>query len=319
MWHHTAGAIYRSVCHGCGYCWELCHSMRWVKHPYFYSQVVFWSCCNAANKPHSCTALSFKLSSTPRVLREDHTHEYHLTLFFLPPCRTPAQTTGSTWTSACGTSSVISPPSASSRWWSSPRECLVSPVWPSQTRSLCSKQPAWTSWYVYATFVSRQSFDCTHTPFYYTQKQRLHCHRFIVTWQTFKSSSSLFFFHPDSEDLHSLHSRPGHHDLFWWVDPDSYSDPQRRIWANDGPGFYICRPTTAAWDGRHRERPPQRHLSRLWRYYVEILKLKCHFHYCIYKRANYSSNALIELWKMESATVKRCGCLNRPPRPGGAV
>lgn len=70
-------------------------------------------------------------------------------LTFLLPFRTPAQTTGSTWTSAYGTSSASSPPSASSRWWSSPSKCLVSPGWPSPTRSPCSKQPAWTSWYVW--------------------------------------------------------------------------------------------------------------------------------------------------------------------------
>lgn len=80
----------------------------------------------------------------------ENVHLWKSALFFLfcPPSRTPAQTTGSSWTSACGTSSASSPPSALSRWWSSPSECLVSPAWPSLTRSLCWKPPAWTSWYV---------------------------------------------------------------------------------------------------------------------------------------------------------------------------
>lgn len=88
--------------------------------------------------------------------------------------------------------------------------------------------------------------------------------------QIFLSSTLLFltllFFHPDPEDLHSLHTRQGHHDLLRRVDPDPHPDPQRRIRAPDRSGFHICGPAAATADGRHRERAPQRHLSRLWRY-----------------------------------------------------
>lgn len=41
--------------------------------------------------------------------------------------RTPAQTTASSWIWVSGTSSVSSPPNASSRLWNSPSGCQVSP------------------------------------------------------------------------------------------------------------------------------------------------------------------------------------------------
>lgn len=198
------------MCHGCGYCWELRHHIVVGEAPLLLqSGCVFEAAVMLQTNPqllYNPVSVTFNSSC---YLSEDHTWVSPPdSSFFLPPCRTPAQTTGSTWTSACGTSSVISPPSASSRWWSLPRECLVLLVWPSQTRSLCSKPPAWTSWYVSAT--SQKSLMkaerslwavkvlTAHTQFYltdgeefhqYTQKQRLRCHRCIVTWQTFKSSS----------------------------------------------------------------------------------------------------------------------------------
>lgn len=78
---------------------------------------------------------------------------------------------------------------------------------------------------------------------------------------------TLLFFYPDPENLHSIHSWPGHYDLFWWADPDPYSDPQRWIWTTDRSGFYFCWAAAAAGNGRNRERPPQRDLPRVWRYW----------------------------------------------------
>lgn len=72
---------------------------------------------------------------------------------------------------------------------------------------------------------------------------------------------------PDPEDLHSLHPRPGHHDLLWRADPDPHSDPQCWIRTADRSGVHFCRAAAATGDGRHRERAPQRHLPRLWRYW----------------------------------------------------
>lgn len=60
--------------------------------------------------------------------------------------RTTARSSGSRWTSTCGTSSANCPPSASSRRWSSPSSSPASPRSPSPTRSPSSKPPASTSW-----------------------------------------------------------------------------------------------------------------------------------------------------------------------------
>lgn len=70
----------------------------------------------------------------------------------------------------------------------------------------------------------------------------------------------------DPQDLHSLHSGPGHHDVLRRPDSDPHSDPQRRLRAAHRPGLHVCRSAASSGDGRDGERAAQRHLPRLRRY-----------------------------------------------------
>lgn len=70
----------------------------------------------------------------------------------------------------------------------------------------------------------------------------------------------------DSEDLHPLHPRPGHHDLLRRSDSESHPDAQRRVWAPNGPGVLLRQPAAPTGDGRCGDRITQRHLPALRRY-----------------------------------------------------
>lgn len=82
-------------------------------------------------------------------------------------------------------------------------------------------------------------------------------------------------FQTDASDLHTLHSRTGHNDLLWWPDSEPDSNAQRWFWTADRLGVCLCRPAFTSGDGRHRNRPPQRHLPHLWRYCSLICNRHC--------------------------------------------
>lgn len=116
--------------------------------------IIKWSSCLMTNYDKQPLDKHNKLPGHPwdflwnMDLQSDQWTSDMMLSILSPPSRTPAQTTGSSWTLGCGTSSASLPPSASSKWWSLPSGCPVSPAWPSRTRSPCSKPPAWTSWCV---------------------------------------------------------------------------------------------------------------------------------------------------------------------------
>lgn len=70
----------------------------------------------------------------------------------------------------------------------------------------------------------------------------------------------------DVEDLHTLHTRAGHHDLLRRPDSEPDADAQRWFRTAHRPRVRLRRPALTARDGRHRNGAPQCHLSDLWRY-----------------------------------------------------
>lgn len=57
----------------------------------------------------------------------------------------------------------------------------------------------------------------------------------------------------DSKNLHSLHSRPGHHDLLWWFDSEPHSNAQCWVRTPYRPGVLLCQPVASAGNGRCRD------------------------------------------------------------------
>lgn len=82
----------------------------------------------------------------------------------------------------------------------------------------------------------------------------------------------------DAENLHTLHPRTRHYDLLRWSDPEPDADAQCRLRTAHGSGVCVCWSTSAPGDGRHRNGPPQRHLSHLWRYCAANAPLICARH-----------------------------------------
>lgn len=145
-------------------------------------------------------------------------------------CRATAQSIGSLWTSVFGTSLVNCPPNASLRQLSLPSSYLASPRWASLTRSPCSKPPASTSLWVLSSLSAAKSRE---------------------SWER------LSFWSPtlsaDFKNLHSLHSRPGHHDLLWWFDSEPHSNAQCWVRTPYRPGVLLCQPVASAGNGRCRD------------------------------------------------------------------
>lgn len=147
------------------------------------------------------------------------------------PCRATVPSIVSHWTSVFGTSSVNCPPNASSRRLSLPSSSLASPHWPSQTRSPCSKPPAWTSLWV---FILPQHRQKTHE-----------------SWERLSVWSLTVLV--DSKNLHSLHTRPGHHDLLWWFDSEPHTNAQCWVRTPYRPGVLLCQPVASTGNGRRRD------------------------------------------------------------------
>lgn len=77
----------------------------------------------------------------------------------------------------------------------------------------------------------------------------------------------------DAEDMHTLHSRAGHHDLLRRSDLEQDPNAQRRLRSPHRPGVCFCWSIAAAGDGRHRNGPPQCNLPHLRRSVVFFLSL----------------------------------------------
>lgn len=92
----------------------------------------------------------------------------------------------------------------------------------------------------------------------------------ISAWRIKRCNTSdvLFFLllFTDAEDLHTLHTRAGHHDLLRRPDSEPDADAQRWLRTAHRPRVRLCGPALTSGDGRHRNRAPQCHLPDLWRY-----------------------------------------------------
>lgn len=70
----------------------------------------------------------------------------------------------------------------------------------------------------------------------------------------------------DPAHLYEVHPRSGHHDLFWWTDPQPDADAQRWLRPTHRLGVHFCQPAAAHRDGWHGDRAPERHLSHIRRW-----------------------------------------------------
>lgn len=70
----------------------------------------------------------------------------------------------------------------------------------------------------------------------------------------------------DPAHLHEVHPRSGHHDLLRRTDPQPDADAQRWLRPTHRLGVHVCQPAAAHRDGRHGDRPSERHLSHIRRW-----------------------------------------------------
>lgn len=98
--------------------------------------------------------------------------------------------------------------------------------------------------------------DCFDVSTYFSSMGNLlHRENAANLWRT---EFFRFHFYPsaDPQNLHKIHPRTRHHDIFRWPYPEPNSDAQCWIWPPDRPRVHLCQPAPAFGNGWHRNRSP---------------------------------------------------------------